>query len=262
MLTLDGVCASYGTATTLRDVTFSVAPGEAVALLGRNGMGKTSTLRALMGMRSPGLVSGEIRFDGATLSRRPAYEVARRGLGYVPQGRRIFGSLTVLENLRIAQKQVRAQAGDPAGRAWSVERVCALFPHLERRRGVLGGRLSGGEQQMLAIGRALMTGPSVLVLDEPSEGLAPAMVQEVVRAVVELHREGMTVLIAEQNLALAAQVAARFVVLENGTVAADTDRGSFLADAALQARLLGVGPASPAAGPPDPEPTDPTPTAP
>ena len=257
MLALNGVCASYGTADTLRDVTFTVGAGESVALLGRNGMGKTSTLRALMGMRSPGLVSGEITLDGATLSRRPAYEVARRGLGYVPQGRRIFGSLTVLENLHIAQKQGAGRKG----RAWTVERVCELFPHLQRRRGVLGGRLSGGEQQMLAIGRALMTGPSVLVLDEPSEGLAPAMVHEVLRAVVELHREGMTVLIAEQNLALAAEVASRFVVLENGAVAIDTDRESFLADPALQARLLGVGPASPA--PADaPRRPDPTPTAP
>jgi branched-chain amino acid transport system ATP-binding protein len=237
MLTLNSVCASYGTAETLQDVTFSVAEGESVALLGRNGMGKTSTLRVLMGMRSPALVSGEITFEGAPLSRRPAYEVARRGLGYVPQGRRIFGSLTVLENLRIAERAARES------RPWTVERVYELFPHLRRRRGVLGGRLSGGEQQMLAIGRALMTNPAVLVLDEPSEGLAPAIVGEVMAAVSELHREGMTVLIAEQNLALAAEVAARFVVLENGAVAADTDRESFLDDSALQARLLGVGPA-------------------
>jgi branched-chain amino acid transport system ATP-binding protein len=237
MLTLNSVCASYGTAETLQDVTFSVAEGESVALLGRNGMGKTSTLRVLMGMRSPALVSGEITFEGAPLSRRPAYEVARRGLGYVPQGRRIFGSLTVLENLRIAERAARES------RPWTAERVYELFPHLRRRRGVLGGRLSGGEQQMLAIGRALMTNPAVLVLDEPSEGLAPAIVGEVMAAVSELHREGMTVLIAEQNLALAAEVAARFVVLENGAVAADTDRESFLDDSALQARLLGVGPA-------------------
>ena len=242
MLTLNSVSASYGTAETLRDITFSVHEGEAVALLGRNGMGKTSTLRVLMGMRSPALVSGEITFLGKRLSRRPAYQVARRGLGYVPQGRRIFGSLTVLENLRIAQRPAA-----PETRAWTVERIYDLFPHLRRRRGVLGGRLSGGEQQMLAIGRALMTNPSVLVLDEPSEGLAPAMVQEVMSAVADLHREGMTVLIAEQNLALAAQVAARFVVLENGAVAADTDRETFLDDAELQAQLLGIGPAPAAA---------------
>ena len=238
MLTLNSVCASYGTAETLRDVTFSVHEGESVALLGRNGMGKTSTLRVLMGMRSPGLVSGEITFAGKPLSGRPAYEVARRGLGYVPQGRRIFGSLTVLDNLRIAQ---HSPAGSDS-REWTVERVYDLFPHLRRRRGVLGSRLSGGEQQMLAIGRALMTNPSVLVLDEPSEGLAPAMVQEVMTAVAELHREGMTVLIAEQNLALAAEVAARFVILENGAIAADTDRDSFLEDPVLQAQLLGIGP--------------------
>lgn len=236
-LSVEGLSASYGSARTLHDITFSVSAGEAVGLLGRNGMGKTSTLRALMRLSSPALTGGRVTLDGEVLSTKAPYQVARLGLGYVPQGRRVFRSLTVLENLRTATTKRSRSASS----TWSVERVLEVFPQLQARRSTRAGRLSGGEQQMLAIGRALVGNPAVLLLDEPSEGLAPAVVQEMVRVLAELRQTGLTILLAEQNLALASEITDRFVVLENGTVATELDRDELLADHDLQSKLLGLG---------------------
>lgn len=236
-LSVEGLSASYGSARTLHDITFSVAAGEAVGLLGRNGMGKTSTLRALMRLASPAMTAGRVTLGEHVLSSKPPYQVARLGLGYVPQGRRVFRSLTVLENLRTTSSK-GSKRSEPA---WDVDRVLEVFPQLAARRITRAGRLSGGEQQMLAIGRALVGNPAVLLLDEPSEGLAPAVVQEMVRVLVELKRTGLTILLAEQNLALASEITDRFVILENGTVATEMGKSEFLADHALQGKLLGLG---------------------
>ena len=237
-LSVESLSASYGAARTLHDITFSVSAGESVALLGRNGMGKTSTLRALMGLASPTVTSGSVTLGDKALSAIPAYQVARLGLGYVPQGRRVFPSLTVLENLSTASGKKRSASGAPQ---WDINRVLDIFPQLQARKQTRAGRLSGGEQQMLAIGRALVGNPTVLLLDEPSEGLAPAVVQEVVRILHDLRETGLTILLAEQNLALAAEITDRFVILENGTVAAQLKKQEFLGDHALQSSLLGLG---------------------
>lgn len=236
-LSVEGLSASYGSARTLHDITFSVSAGEAVGLLGRNGMGKTSTLRALMRLASPAMTAGRVTLEDQVLSTKPPYQVARLGLGYVPQGRRVFGSLSVVENLRTASRK-GARSTDSM---WGVDRVLTVFPQLAARKGTRAGRLSGGEQQMLAIGRALVGNPAVLLLDEPSEGLAPAVVQEMVRVLAELRETGLTILLAEQNLALAAEITDRFVILENGTVATEMAKAEFLADHALQGKLLGLG---------------------
>lgn len=233
MLRVEHMSASYGTATTLRDITFSMERGASLSLLGRNGMGKTSTLRVLMGLRSPRQTSGRVILDDEEISLLPPYAVARRGLGYVPQGRRIFPSLSVNENLAIAR-------GKGSYASWREDDVYELFPTLRDRRSLSAGRLSGGEQQMLAIGRALMTSPRLLVLDEPSEGLAPTVVEGLVDAFLALRREGLGLLLAEQDLSLAAQLTEHVVVLENGRVQADMPKDDFLADEGLQERLLGL----------------------
>jgi branched-chain amino acid transport system ATP-binding protein len=219
--------AGYGASVVVRDVTLRVAPGEAVALLGRNGAGKSTTLMAIAGALRA--ISGSVEIDGRAVAAMPSHQVARHGLSLVPQGRRIFTTLTVRENLTLAS------------RSGNLAEVYSLFPVLGARSAAAGSALSGGEQQMLAIGRALMTRPRLLLLDEPSEGLAPQVVRIVGDLIARLRREmGLSILIAEQNLALAFEVADRVYVMERGQVVHEAAAAAFRGDHALQKRYLGV----------------------
>jgi branched-chain amino acid transport system ATP-binding protein len=203
--------AGYGRARVLFDIDLEVRGGEVVALLGRNGAGKSTTLKAIMGLVPPS--AGEVIFDGRDLRQLQPYEVARLGVGYVPEDRRIFTDLTVAENLEVGRQAPRA--GAPA---WNAERLFALFPALAALRERRGSRMSGGEQQMLCIARTLAGNPAAILLDEPSEGLAPVVVEQVARAVLELKRAGVAVLLAEQNQQFTARVADRTYVLETGII--------------------------------------------
>ncbi len=226
LLHLDGVTAFYGTVQALFGVSLEVAEGEVVALMGRNGMGKTTTIRTVCRMMPH--VAGTVRFAGQDMARVPSHRAARLGLGLVPEGRRCFPNLTVTENLTAA-----ARPGD-----WDMERVTALFPRLGERRGQWASTLSGGEQQMLAIGRALMTNPRLLILDEATEGLAPVVRQEIWSAVRALKSAGMTILLVDKSLKEIASVAGRAVILERGATVWDGPLGGLTED--LTTRYLGV----------------------
>jgi branched-chain amino acid transport system ATP-binding protein len=211
MLAIQDLHAGYATARVLQGISLLVDARQVVALLGRNGMGKTTLLRAIIGLRPPAITAGSIRLDGAELHGRLSHEVARRGLSLVPQGRRVFRSLSVVENLRVAAR--------PAPGGWDLDRVYELFPRLGERQRQMAGTLSGGEQQMLVIGRSLMTNPKLLLMDEPSEGLSPQMRELLVDRIGRLRADGQAVLIAEQNVDVALAVADRVDVLgESGTV--------------------------------------------
>jgi branched-chain amino acid transport system ATP-binding protein len=211
-LELKGVHTHYATSHILFDVSLEVRQGESVCLLGRNGAGKTTTLKSIMSLARAS--SGQIRFEGADLVGLAPYEIARLGVGYVPDERLIFPDLTVRENLEIAVK--RGAAGAPA--QWTLERIYELFPVLASREASLGGYLSGGEQQMLTIGRTLMGNPSLLLLDEPVEGVAPVVVQELTRQIKSLKGMGLTILFAEQNMHFAAELSDRAYVIEKGRI--------------------------------------------
>jgi urea transport system ATP-binding protein len=214
MLEVEGLHAGYGGGEVLHNLSHSIASGEIVALLGRNGMGKTTLLRVLMGLVKP--TSGKIIFDGRDLTRLESFEIARCGLAYVPQGREIFGTLTVAENIRLGAKSAHA-----------VQRAFKLFPALEAKANQSAGGLSGGQQQQLAIARALATEPRLLLLDEPSEGIQPNVVQDIASLVVKVAREnGIAVLIVEQNTKLALSMADRVVFIEGGATT-----GTFLTHA-------------------------------
>ena len=230
ILTFEHVSAGYGPTVILDNVSLSIAEGELVAVLGRNGVGKTTLLATAMG--HTGMHAGEIRLSGETITRWPIWRRARRGIGLVPQEREIFASLSVEENLTVARN----------GAQWSVERIYDLFPRLAERRNNRGNQLSGGEQQMLAVGRALMGSPSLLLLDEPLEGLAPVIVDVLMAAFRRLRQEeGLTMVLVEQHAKLALELAPRAIVLDRGRVAFDglsrdlTDRPETLAS------LLAVG---------------------
>ena len=210
-LSVSGLNAAYGQARVLFDVALHVAAGEAVALIGRNGAGKSTTLRAILGLIRNR--SGAVVFDGENVSALATYDIVRRGLGYVPEDRRIFSDLTALENLTVGRQAPRA--GAPT---WTLERLFAIFPNLRELRGRAGARLSGGEQQMLAIARTLMGNPSLLLLDEPSEGLAPNIVELLIAAIGEMKRQGLGFLVSEQNLAFARLAADRVYVIEKGCI--------------------------------------------
>ncbi|MPZ62076.1 MAG: ATP-binding cassette domain-containing protein [Propionibacteriales bacterium] len=232
MLTLEDVESAYGRSLVLRGVSLSVEAGEVVCLLGRNGAGKTTTLRSIVGLVRPR--SGHITFDGTELVGRSPHRIARLGLSYVPDDRRIFAELTVEENLRLARRTVN-RPGD-----WDLERVYHLFPVLEqyRRRG--GAELSGGEQKMLATGRALIQNPRLLLLDEASEGLAPKIVQQFVQAVREISATGIAVLLADQNLKFARRVAGRGYVMGKGTIEHADDMYAIWANEEVVRRYLSV----------------------
>jgi len=210
-LIVHNLSASYGRARALFDVSLDVRPGEAVALLGRNGAGKSTTFRAILGLLKTR--SGDLRFAGHDLARLPTHAIVRLGLGYVPEDRRIFSDLTVAENLSVGRR-----AAHPGAAAWTPEKLYEIFPNLAELRHRAGARMSGGEQQMLAIARTLMGNPSLLLLDEPSEGLAPRIVEQMIGGIEEMKREGLGMLIAEQNLAFARLVASRVYVIEKGAV--------------------------------------------
>jgi branched-chain amino acid transport system ATP-binding protein len=203
--------AFYGRAQILHEVTLAVGRGEVAVLLGRNGAGKSTTLKSIIGLVGP--AAGEIVFEGRPIHGLAPYEIARLGLGYVPEDRRIFTGLTVMENLEVG----RRSAGG-AGSAWTPERLFALFPNLAEMRNRLGGRMSGGEQQMLTIARTLMGNPSLILLDEPSEGLAPVVVEQMAKTIRELKAEGLTVVLSEQNLHFATLVSDRAYVIEKGHI--------------------------------------------
>jgi branched-chain amino acid transport system ATP-binding protein len=211
MLTLEGVFAGYGESQVLNGISFGVGAAQVVTLLGRNGMGKTTTVRAIMGLIRPS--AGHIRFEGQEITGDPPYRIAQRGIGLVPEGRQIFPTLSVEENLV-------ATAANRAGGAprWDLPAIFALFPRLAERRRQSGAKLSGGEQQMLAIGRALMTNPRLLVLDEATEGLAPLIRAEIWQVMAKLRAEGQAILLIDKNLAAVMRLADWHVVIEKGRV--------------------------------------------
>ena len=231
MLDVRDLTAGYATGTVLRGLSLTVAAGELLALLGRNGMGKTTLLRAVCGLRPPALTGGSVRVAGEEVTGLPAYQVARRGVGLVPQGRRVFGSLTVEENLRIAARPGR----------WDLDGVWELFPRLVERRGQSAATLSGGEQQMLAIGRSLMTNPRLLLMDEPSEGLAPAVLDLITDRLGQIRGQGQAVLLAEQNVDLALALADRVCILgEAGTIAWSGPPATLRDDPPILRELVGL----------------------
>ena len=227
LLEVEAINSFYGDSHILFDVSLRVEQNEVVALLGRNGAGKTTTLRTIMGVLAPG--SGSIRLDGKDIHGRPPYEIARMGLQLVPEERAIFGALTVEENLRLA-----------APNAWSLDRVYAAFPRLAERRRSGGRTLSGGEQQMLAIARALIRDARVILLDEPFEGLAPLIVRDLVRVSRELAQQGRTIVVVEQNVVAALSFADRVYVLNNGHVVWTGTPAELHADPAIMKSHLGV----------------------
>jgi len=237
-LTLAGIDAYYGDSHVLHDVSFTLGAGRVLALLGRNGAGKSTCMSAIMGWLAPR--RGDVRLFGEPIAGLGPEAIARRGVGFVPQGRRVFPTLTVRENLEVARR--RASGG---ARAWTLERVLELFPSLAKRRAQAAGSLSGGEQQMLAIGRSLMGNPRVVLMDEPSEGLAHLVVAEVGRTIARLKAEGQAIVLVEQNLRLALDLADDVAILNTGRVVFRGGVEAMRGDEALIARHLGVTGAAP-----------------
>jgi branched-chain amino acid transport system ATP-binding protein len=233
LLAVEGVDAFYGRAQALEGVSFELADG-ATSIIGRNGMGKTTLCNAIVGL-PPARVTGSIRFQGKELVGLPSYKIAKLGIAYVPQGRRLFPSLSVDEHLRMISARGSAKR-------WTVERAYELFPRLRERKRNGGGQLSGGEQQMLAIARALLINPTLLIMDEPSEGLAPAIIEHLVETFQKLEQEGLSILLIEQNLGVATSLAERQLVMVAGSIFAETTASALTQDPELQRRFLGVEP--------------------
>ncbi len=232
LLSVDGLNAYYGGAHVIQDVSFELDE-QALAIVGRNGMGKTTLCAAIMGL-SPPRVSGSVRFDGHELVGRASYKIAALGIGYVPQGRRLFPSLSVDEHLKMVTTR--------KGGRWTPDRVYELFPRLAERKRNGGAQLSGGEQQMLAIGRALITNPKLLIMDEPSEGLAPTIIEMMIETFRKLEQEGLRILVIEQNLGVATSLAERQLIMVGGEIATETTATALSGDPELQRRYLGVEP--------------------
>jgi branched-chain amino acid transport system ATP-binding protein len=230
LLRLEALNAYYGKSHILRDVSLSVAKGEIVALLGLNGAGKSTTMRCILGLMR--LRSGAVAFEGKDITGWPAYRVARLGIGYVPEGRRMFKDLTTLENLQLAEN------GRPG--EWSIARVMEHLPKLGELRSRKAGRLSGGEQEMLSIGRALATNPTLLLVDEPSQGLAPMIVENVYRILEEMKARGVSILLVEQNALLALKVADRAYVMDGGRIVYEGDADHLRADRDRIRTLMGL----------------------
>jgi branched-chain amino acid transport system ATP-binding protein len=229
VLVAEGLETFYGKSHILNGVSLEVREGEIVTLLGRNGAGKTTTLRSLIGLTPPR--EGTVQIFGYTTTRWPAHRIAQLGVGYVPEGRKIFGQLTVLENLLVPV----ARPGH-----WTIERVFELFPRLAERRDQLGWQLSGGEQEMLAIARPLLLNPALMLFDEPSQGLAPRVVREVMQVVKSMREQGSSVLLVEQNATLSLSIADRAYVLDDGKVVHSSTAAELRQDAALMHRLAGA----------------------
>ncbi|MDR5694551.1 MAG: ABC transporter ATP-binding protein [Armatimonadota bacterium] len=233
MLQVEDVHTYYGESYVLQGVSLQVGRGQAVAVLGRNGMGKTTLIRSIIGFTPPR--RGRIVFKGMEITRWPSHKIARLGIGLVPQGRRIFPSLNVLENLTVG-----ARSGVGNGQRWDLERVFNIFPRLKERVTHKGNKLSGGEQQMLAIARALMTNPEFLLMDEPSEGLAPLLVLELGNTIAQLKQQGLSILLVEQNLPLALKLADYVYVLSKGRVVFEGSPGELAASEEVKRNYLGV----------------------
>ena len=235
MLTLDGVHTYYAKSHILHGVSLEVRPGEVVGLLGRNGVGKSTTLKTIMGIVRPS--SGRIVFDGRDIAGLPPYRLARVGIGYVPEDRRIFRLLSVLENLRTGLDRPEVTA---TRRQALLDKVYESFPILAERRNQAGGTLSGGEQQMLAIARAMMLEPRIILLDEPTEGLMPRMVAQIREIIDVLHKDGVAILLVEQNVPLTLEVSDRVYIMEKGTVRHHGPAAALRADATVIHQYLGV----------------------
>ena len=216
LLRADGITAWYGAAQILFDISLDVKRGEVVALMGRNGAGKSTTLKTLMGMLPQR--AGHVELLGHDIAREAPHQIARRGLGYVPEDRRIFSDLTVMENLEVARQPARSWADGSAAPSWTPERLFKLFPNLGEMPQRLGGRMSGGEQQMLTVARTLIGNPLLLLLDEPSEGVAPLIVEQMAQMILELKSHGVSILLSEQNMHFAEIVSDRAYVLEKGQI--------------------------------------------
>ena len=223
MLDVERVDSFYGLAHILHGLSLAVGAGEVAALLGRNGAGKSTTMKTIMHLAPA--AAGAIRFQGADVTRLPSHRIARLGIGYVPEDRRVFADLTILENLDVGRQPAR-DGLDP----WTPERLFELFPNLAERRHNLGKELSGGEQQMLTIARTLTGNPRLLLLDEPSEGLAPVIVEQMAAMILSLKRQGLTILLSEQNLHFARHVADRAYILEKGSIRFEGDMTTLAAD--------------------------------
>jgi branched-chain amino acid transport system ATP-binding protein len=236
ILEISALDAFYGSAHVLQSLSCSVGD-RTTGIIGRNGMGKSTLCSAIMGL-PPARVRGSIRFCGKEILGRPSYDICRAGLAIVPQGRRIFPSLTTDEHLRMVSRNLATRG------SWTIDRIYELYPRLAERRTISAAQLSGGEQQMLAIGRALLTNPRLLVLDEPSEGLAPSIVEQLTETCQTLVSEGVTLLLVEQNLGMATEVAERLLIMVHGHIAVETTSTTLLADDEMQRRYLGVETAS------------------
>jgi branched-chain amino acid transport system ATP-binding protein len=232
MLEVNEINTYYGTSHILFDVSLSVNQGEIVCLLGRNGAGKTTTMRSIMGLTSP--KSGSVEFKGEDMRGRPPYYIAKKGMGYVPDNRLIFPDLTVLENLVIAQKIPKNYDKEP----WTVERIYAFFPILAERQNQYGGTLSGGEQQMLTVGRTLMGNPELLLMDEPVEGVAPLVVKEMGRQILKLKQMGQTILFSEQNVAFATMISDRAYVIDKGKIRYQGSKEEFIENEEIKKKFL------------------------
>ena len=233
LLELTAVDTCYGRSQVLFGLSLAIAPGEMVTLMGRNGMGKTTTVRSIMGLTPA--IAGSIRFAGEEIREVPSYRVAQLGIGLVPEGRQVFPNLTARENL-VATAANRGEAADP----WTLDKVCTLFPRLAQRIGSMGNLLSGGEQQMLAIGRALMTNPRLLILDEATEGLAPLIRAEIWRCLGRLKAEGLAVLVIDKNVQALTRLADRHYLIERGRVVWTGSSVELAAAPDVQHRYLGV----------------------
>ena len=232
-LELHSINTYYGRSHILFDVSLSVEKGEVVSLIGRNGAGKSTTFRSIIGLTPP--QTGEVVFAGARVNGLRAYQICRKGIGFVPEDRRCFADLTVRENLEVAARREKMVSSP-----WTVNKIYALFPRLQERENNLGSQLSGGEQQMLTIARTLMTNPELLLLDEPSEGLAPLIVRLLAEMILEIRKEGVTVLLAEQNLHFCAKVSDRGYVIDKGLMKYEGKMSDLLADEEVKAKYLAV----------------------
>jgi branched-chain amino acid transport system ATP-binding protein len=240
MLEIKGVHSYYGNAHVLQGVDLHVPEGSLVALMGRNGMGKTTLIRSIMGMKPPSIRKGEILYKGENLAGKPSYQIAAKGLGLCPQGRRVFASLTVMENLSFCARSAPADRSEDM--SWNTDRIFEMFPRLGERKRHRGNQLSGGERQMLAIARALMTNPDLLLMDEPSEGLAPIIVEQLGDDLLRIKKAGFTVFLVEQNLGLALEVADDMYILDRGKVVFHGSPEELAANQQLQELYLGVKP--------------------
>jgi branched-chain amino acid transport system ATP-binding protein len=237
-LEVRGLSAWYGAAQILFDLSFQVGRGEVVALMGRNGAGKSTTMKTLMGLVARR--SGSVEFFGQEISTLKPFEIARRGLGFVPEDRRIFSDLTVVENLDIGRQPPRHHADGQPAPAWTREKLFAIFPNLAAMPHRRGAHMSGGEQQMLTVARTLMGNPLLVLLDEPSEGVAPVIVEEMANTIIELKKEGLSVVLSEQNIHFAELVCDRVYVLEKGQLRWDGRMADLAKDVDVQRRLLSV----------------------